>query len=98
MILTAGRFGIRAQLNPFRLELRSNLQEPDRWLVEYAGGHPTASGQTMTERTAMQLSAVFCAVGLISDLLATSPLFISAKLPDSHRREADDTQLYPLLH
>jgi HK97 family phage portal protein len=96
--LTAGKFGLRAEWNPFRLELRSNLQEPDRWLVEYAGGHPTASGQTMTERTAMQLSAVWCAVGLISDSIATSPLCIYEKLSDGGRREADDHLLYPLLH
>ncbi len=99
MIFTAGKFGLLAQLNPFRLELRSNLQEPDRWLVEYAGGHPTASGQTMTERTAMQLSAVWCAVGLISDSLANSPLCMFEKLAnDDGRREAEDHPLYALLH
>src|SRR5579859_1614340 len=98
MILSVGKFGIRASLNPFRFEMRSNLSEPDRWLVEYAGGHPTASGQTMTERTAMQLSAVWCAVGLISDSIATSPLCIFEKLPDGSRREADDHPLYPILH
>lgn len=99
MILSVGKFGVRASWSPFQLEFRSNLQEPDRWLVEYAGGHPTASGQTMTERTAMQLSAVWCAVDLISDAIATSPLCIYEKLPnDGGRREADDHPLYPLLH
>jgi HK97 family phage portal protein len=98
MLLKIGQFGLRASLNPFQFEFRSNLQEPDRWLVEYAGGHPTASGQTMTERTAMQLSAVWCAVGLISDSIATSPLCIFEKLPDGSRREADEHPLYPLLH
>jgi len=99
MILTAGKYGIRATWNPFSLELRSNLSEPDRWLVEYAGGHPTASGQTMTERTAMQLSAVWCAVGLISNSIATSPLCMFEKLPnDAGRREADEHPLYPILH
>src|SRR5260370_6534848 len=99
MIFTAGKFGLLAQLNPFRLELRSNLQEPDRWLVEYAGGHPTASGQTMTERTAMQLSAVWCAVGLISDSLANSQLCMSEKLAnDDGRRRAEHHPPYALLH
>ncbi|HEV1992486.1 MAG TPA: phage portal protein [Candidatus Dormibacteraeota bacterium] len=99
MILTAGKYGIRIERNPFTLELRSNLSEPDRWLVEYAGGHPTASGQTMTERTAMQLSAVWCAVGLISGSMSTSPAQLFEKLPNgAGRREADDHPLYPLLH
>lgn len=99
MLLKFGKFGLRASLSPFALELRSNLEEPDRWLVEYAGGHPTASGQTMTERTAMQLSAVWCAVDLISDSIATSPLCIYEKLPgDEGRREADEHPLYQLLH
>lgn len=99
MILSAGKFGVQVSWNPFRFELRSNLSEPDRWLVEYAGGHPTASGQTMTERTAMQLSAVFCAVGLISDSIATSPLCMFEKLPnDAGRVEMDSHPLYPLLH
>ncbi|HXM32258.1 MAG TPA: phage portal protein [Chthoniobacterales bacterium] len=97
MILTAGRFGLRAELNPFRLELRSNLSEPDRWLVEYAGGHPTASGQTMTERTAMQLSAVWAAVNLISRAISTSPFRLFQTQTNGETREATDHPLYPLL-
>lgn len=97
MILTAGRFGLRAELNPFRLELRSNLSEPDRWLVEYAGGHPTASGQTMTERTAMQLSAVWAAVNLISRAISTSPFRLFQTQANGETREAVDHPLYPLL-
>jgi HK97 family phage portal protein len=97
MLLKAGRFGIRANLNPFEIEFRSNLSEPDRWLVEYAGGHPTASGQTMTERTAMQLLPVYCAVGLISDTIAGSALKLWKKLQPNGREEADDHPLYPIL-
>ena len=97
MIFTAGKFGLIAELNPLRLELRSNLQEPDRWLVEYAGGHPTASGQTMTERTAMQLSAVFSAVNLIARAISTAPLCLYEQTGPDETREAVDHPLYKLL-
>ena len=96
MIIKAGRFGMRASLNPFQLEFRSSVEEPDRWLVEYAGGHPTASGQTMTERTAVQLTAVFCAVNLISDSIALARPNLWEKTANG-RREATDHPVYKLL-
>jgi HK97 family phage portal protein len=97
MIMTVGRFGIRASLRPFAFEMRSNVEDPDRWLIEYAGGHPTASGQVVTERTAVQLSACYCAVDLISKSLATSPLGIFEKLPDDSRREIPDHPVAKVL-
>ena len=71
MILQFGRYGVRWEAG--RLEFRSSVDEPDRWLVEYAGGHPTASGQTMTERTAMQLAAFFRGVTLVSNSMGIAP-------------------------
>jgi|GEM_PF-2568656 len=92
-----GRFGVRASLSPFNVEIRSNVQEPDRWLVEYAGGHPTASGQVMTERTSVQISDVFCAVDLIGNSIATSPLRLYQKMKDGTRREAFEHPVYKIF-
>ncbi len=97
MILTAGRFGIRATYKPLHFEFRSNVEEPDRWLVEYAGGHPTASGQVMTERTAVQLSGVYAAVNLISHAISTSPRHLYQRMSADETRLAVDHPLYPLL-
>lgn len=97
--LRMGKYAMRAGLTPHPfVEFRSNVQEPDRWLIEYAGGHPTASGQVMTERTAVQVSAAYCCVDLISNSVATSPLCIYQKNKDKTRREATEHPIYDLLH
>lgn len=96
MIFTAGRFAVRASLKPFSFEVRSNLSDPDRWLIEYAGGHPTASGMTITERTAVQISGVYRAVRLISKSLATCPLQLFEK-EAMGRKEITDHPLAKVL-
>lgn len=96
MILRAGRFALRASLSPFSFEMRSNLSDPDRWLIEYAGGHPTASGMTITERTAVQISGVYRAVRLISKSLSTCPLKLFEK-QTSGRKEITDHPLAKVL-
>jgi HK97 family phage portal protein len=98
MIFTAGRFALRASLKPFSFEMRSNLSDPDRWLIEYAGGHPTASGMTITERTAVQISGVYRAVNLISDSLAISPLQLFEKQTEGRKQITDHPLAKVLKH
>src|SRR5689334_18192677 len=48
----------------------------DREIARYFGGHPVSSGVSVNETTAMNYSAVFAAVNLISSTIASVPLFL----------------------
>lgn len=57
----------------------------------------TAGGQTVNERTMLQLSAVWSCVRLISETIATLPCTLYEKT-DNGRRVASDHPIYSLLH
>jgi HK97 family phage portal protein len=70
----------------------------DPRLYHYFGGGPTASGETVTIDSSLQIDTVFACVRLISQTIATLPLQLFRTLPDG-RGELDRThRLYPLLH
>jgi HK97 family phage portal protein len=99
MIFQVGKYGARISRDKGRLafEFRSSVDEPDQWLVEYAGGHPTSSGQTMTERTAMQVSGVYCAVDWICKSVSRAPRRLFERLSDDESRIAIEHPVDKLL-
>lgn len=58
----------------------------------------TSSGKAVTVDTAMQLSAVWACVRLISETVATLPLMLYRRHPDGGREVASEHPLYTLLH
>lgn len=77
----------------------------------YSGGHPrdpalvdlfrlptTASGQYVTPDTAMQVSAVYACVRLISESLASLPLFLYRRGKNGGKFPAWDSPLYEVIH
>jgi HK97 family phage portal protein len=60
------------------------------------GGGPTASGEIVTERTAMSVSTVYTCVTLISEAVASLPCNLMRRL-DKGREVATDHYLYDLL-
>lgn len=56
--------------------------------LEMVGAGPTASGQLVTESTAMRVSAVYACVSLIAGAVAGLPLHVYRRLPDGRERDA----------
>lgn len=59
-------------------------------------GGPTASGEIITERTAMAVSTVYTCVTILSEAVASLPCKLVRRL-DKGREEATDSYLYNLL-
>lgn len=63
----------------------------------FGGGGATTSGVHVTEETAMRLAAVWSAVSLISDDVASLPLNLFKKLPNGTKDKFEQHPLYRLL-
>ncbi len=62
----------------------------------FLGG--TASGKYVTERSAMQMTAVYCCVRVLSEAVASLPLQFYRYTDDGGKEKAVDHLLYFLLH
>tara|TARA_Y100000310_G_scaffold201380_1_gene201458 strand:- start:736 stop:2409 length:1674 start_codon:yes stop_codon:yes gene_type:complete len=85
-------------INPFKWFSKRGLTTPANWLVEaLTGGGSTTSGVSVTEDNALQLSAVWACVRVISETVGSLPLMV-------YRRDGMDRQilrehpLFTLLH
>lgn len=58
----------------------------------------TSSGKRVTERTAMQMTAVYCCVRILSEAIAGLPLQFYKYTADGNKVKATDHPLYFLLH
>lgn len=67
-------------------------------MISWLGGGPTSSGQRVNETTALQASAVYACVRLISETIASLPLQIYRRGPDNSRELATDYRWYEPLH
>jgi HK97 family phage portal protein len=70
----------------------------DPELARLFGGRSTTSGVSVNENTALNYSAVWAAVALISDDVASLPLMLYRKLPNGGRDKYESHPLYELLH
>jgi len=83
-------------LLPARL---SGTANPDQWLIDWVrDGQMTPSGETINEETALTCAAVYAAVRILSEGIASLPLELFERLPDGRRRAAEDHSLYRVLH
>lgn len=67
-------------------------------LARWWGGTPTATGISVTEESAMTVSAVWSAVTMISDDIASLPLNLYKRLPTGGKDKFESHPLYRLLH
>lgn len=72
------------------------LTDGNFWSAWLGGGN--WSGQSVTTRSALQLSAVWACVRLISETLSTLPFFLNRRGKDGSKVPATDHSLYTLLH
>jgi len=82
------RIGLRAQEAP--------APDDDFWYGPAMG--PTASGARVTPDTALQLTAVFACVRVLSETIASLPLFIYRWRSDGGKERAPYNPLYEVLH
>ena len=59
---------------------------------------PTSAGRTVTERSAMQMTAVYSCVRILAEAIAGLPLHVYRSGPDGSKVKATDHGLYRLLH
>ena len=59
---------------------------------------PTTAGRTVTERSAMQMTAVYSCVHILAEAIAGLPLHVYRTGPDGSKIKATDHGLYRLLH
>jgi len=77
-------------------EKASGIANPAKWLVDMFNPNST-SGVTVTEENAMQNSAVYAAVRVISETVASLPLNVYRE-KDGVKEKAKNNYLYSLLH
>lgn len=70
-------------------EDRATLRTPTSWLFNSLTGGKVASGVTVNEYTALQYSAVYAAVRLLSESVASLPLHTYERLTEGKQRSLD---------
>jgi len=80
------------------LEGRSNLARPTNWLLYgLTGGNQSYTGKIVSEESALSSSAVWAAVRILSETIASLPLHLYRRLERGKER-ATDHPLYNVLH
>lgn len=72
------------------------LTDGSFWSVFF--GSESSAGKVVSAETAMNVSACWACVRLLSETVGTIPLMLYERLPDGDRREASEHWLYDLLH
>ncbi len=79
-------------------ERRSTLKNPAAWLYDAIGGGSTASGISVSEIRALNLSAVWCAVTILSDSVKTLPIHTYRNLAGGGKEAVPTHPVHALLH
>jgi HK97 family phage portal protein len=82
-----------------RLEKRSSLATPEKWLVDwFAGGRAeTNSGPVVTVSTAMQMTAVYSCIDILSRTVGSLPLYLYRRLDGGGKELARKHPLFRLM-
>ncbi len=75
----------------------SNLSNPAQWLIDMFNPN-SASGQKVTEENAMEHSAVYAAVRVIAETIASLPLNVYREDQKGNKQKAKNNYLYSVLH
>lgn len=76
----------------------STLYQPAPWLSEALGAIPSESGVSVSERTAITLSAVWTCVNIISSAIASLPLEVYRERTDGVHEKVSNHRIYACLH
>lgn len=90
--------GLTARLMEQRSQV-STLKDPAKWLVDWFGGATSAAGITVTADSARRIAAVWAAVKIISESVASLPCFVYKRRPDGKGKDKQlNNPLHRLLH
>lgn len=78
--------------------LSSGLSNPEPWLLEFLYGGKTKSSAVVTESTALNCIAVYACIRVISEDLASLPLFVYERMDADGKKKAREHPLYEILH
>ena len=94
LLAKAFSFSPRSFENP-----ATSFSNPAQWLVDWAsGGGLSASGMSVTQNTAIQLGAVWCATRVLAEAVASLPLAIYERQQPRGRRKAIEHDLMEVVH
>lgn len=82
-----------------RLESRSSLATPEKWLVDWfsGGGTTSKSGATVTVSTAMQMVAVYSCIDILARTVGSLPLYLYKRLPGGGKELVRKHPLFSLM-
>ena len=89
---------LRGRIRDWLFETRSSLANPDPWLAAAFSGPATATGIRVNADTAMRFTAVYAAVRILAETVATLPLIVYRRTENDGKERATDYFLYRLLH
>jgi HK97 family phage portal protein len=76
----------------------TSLSNPDSWLYDALGANKTNSGTRINEATALNLSAVWAAVRVLTDTVASIPIHVYRHAEGGGKRREPSNPVYRLLH
>lgn len=77
---------------------KRGVDNPEHWIVKLTERLGSFAGVAVTPQTALQTSAVFACVRVISETIGSLPLKIYKRQADGGKKEAVDHPLYKPLH
>lgn len=90
--------GVTSRLMEQRSQI-TTLKDPAKWLVDWFGGSMSATGVQVTPASSRRVTAVWAAIKLISEDLASLPIFVYKRRPDGKGRDKQlQNPLHRLLH
>ena len=90
---------LKSRFQKFLGRETKSLASPEAWLLDIFGAQsPSASGITVTPRTAMECAPVRCGVQAISETIGQLPLIVYQRGANGSKERAPDHPAYKLLH
>ena len=88
-----------AGVDEHRWRVSSSVHPKDPALVEiWGGGRETAAGEDVDERSALAFAAVYAAVRVLAETIASIPVMVYKRLPGGGKEPAPDHPAYRVLH
>ena len=81
----------------YRTSPGTSVSKPEQWFLDFIGAAPTSAGVDVNEWTALNSSAVFACIRILSETVASIPLHLYERTGDGKER-AEQHRLYSVLH
>lgn len=82
----------------WRSESTTTFKNPAQWLIDSLSGGPTKSGLYVNADTALQASAVYACVRVITETLACAPFILYRRGNNGSKERSPSHPVYKILH